>query len=804
MTQDRSRLRHWRTALLPLVCIGMVLASLWCSQRLTFDSPTWPGVRLAQAESLPAAATDDEMPSGDLHWQATALPDNWKVTRPDSTGSVWYRVAFDPHGIDAPAALIPRLATSGQVFLNGSRLWDGRSSSPTAAHSWNAPLLVLLPPGLLRPEGNELQIQASGPPRYRAGLSAIQLAPYAALKPIYQWRLFWQHDGAMLSCAVSAITGLLLMLTWLRNRRDTMYLYFGLATLLWAARNSNLFLAELPISLDAWAVLVHAGHIWFNVLFALFVLRFTRTRWRWLEQAIWLYGILNSVLMWGGALTTIEIVLRWMVVPSLALYILLIGLLLRKGWRERSTETALIAATTLTFLVLSLRDAMLLDSRLPYEAYYISHYTGVLMLIAIAWTLVAQLANALGSIERLNVDLERRVQQRTRELELANAAKTRFLAAASHDMRQPVVAIGLLIGMLREQLLAAPLRGMVDRLHEAAASMEALLKGLMDLSRLESGTITPRLQPVPLGLLFDAIELHEQPAAAEKKLALRFRRSALAVMSDPVLLDQIVRNLVDNAVRYTERGGVLVAARLRRPGTVLLQVWDSGRGIAAESQSLVFEEFVQLDNPGRDRNKGLGLGLAIVQRSARLLGLRVGLRSVPGRGSCFTLELPVAPHAAPAVVPRAVPALPLSGIDIWLIEDDAAVRDAMVARLRSWGADVLALAGRAGLQQHLDGATPLPRLVVSDQRLPDGSGVDCVALVRRAAGRALPAVIVTGDTAPTDLARFASTGLPVLHKPFGADALLALLKQTLARDDATLAEASGLASLARSAPALGA
>lgn len=772
---------HWRRALLLILCPGMVVASLWWSDHLTFDSAGWPGQRLVSSESLATAPADDATPPAPSGpWQPTPLPDNWKLTRPEATGSVWYRVAVDAaRGMQAPTVLVPRLATSGQVFLNGSRLWDGRSSSASVTHSWNAPLLLMLPEGLLRPAGNQLLIQVSGPPRVRAGLSEIQLAPHAALQPIYKWRLFWQHDGAMLSCAVSAIAGLLLMMTWLRNRGNSMYLYFGLATLVWALRNSNLFLDELPIPVDAWVVVVHAGHTWFNTLFALFVLRFTQTRWPWLERAIWLYAIVNSVLMWGGALKSIETILGWMVVPSLALYLVLVGLLIRKGWRERSIEPALIAATTLTFLVLSLRDGLLLSSRLPYDGYYISHYTGVLMLVAISWTLVAQLAHALRGIERLNADLEQRVAQRTHELELANAAKTRFLAAASHDLRQPVVTIGLLLGLLREQLAAAPLRAMVDRIHEAAESMETLLKGLMDLSRLESGTIRPRLQTVALAPLFESIDLHQQTTAAAKNLRLRFRPTSLAVTSDPVLLDQIVRNLVDNAVRYTARGGVLVSARLRRSGSVLLQVRDTGHGIAAESQALVFEEFVQLDNPGRDRSKGLGLGLAIVERSAALLGQRIALRSTPQRGSCFTLELPLAAEQAPAGVDTAMPALPLSGLPVWLIEDDAGVRNALAARLRHWGARVSPLASRAEVEQRLAGGQPLPALIVSDQRLTDGTGVECIALIRRQAGRTLPALIVTGDTAPADIASLAATGLPVLHKPFGAEALLDAVHQAL-------------------------
>jgi signal transduction histidine kinase/CheY-like chemotaxis protein len=413
------------------------------------------------------------------------------------------------------------------------------------------------------------------------------------------------------------------------------------------------------------------------------------------------------------------------------------------------------------------------------DAYWIPFATPVALAI-FSQMLVNRLVHALSDVERLNTSLERRVAERTHELEIANAAKTRFLAAASHDMRQPVVTIGLLVGLVREQLATLPaMRSMLDRIHEAVASLEALLKGLMDLSRLESGTVKPRLEAVPLQPLFDAIDLHEQTAALLKGVHLRFRAQSLCVMSDPVLLDQIVRNLVSNAVRYTERGGVLVGARRRRPDTVVLQVWDTGRGIPTVAHGLVFEEFVQLDNPGRDRSKGLGLGLAIVQRSVRLLGARLSLRSVPGRGSCFALELPLVAHGTPAPAAAPASALPLLGMSVWLIEDDAAVRDALNRRLQHWGAQVRALSGHADLQRQLDASEPLPELVVSDQRLSDGTGLACVALIRARAGRALPAVIVTGDTAPGDLALLAAAGLPVLHKPFGADALLVRLQQAL-------------------------
>jgi signal transduction histidine kinase/ActR/RegA family two-component response regulator len=787
----------WRRALLPVLCFVVLALALMWSQLLTHDRDEELGTEIVLAQSWAPARTGhfDALPPDEAAWQPTALPDNWKQTRPvEPPGGVWYRIAVDTHGMAAPAILIPRLATSGQVLLNGSTLWDSRSREHGVTRSWNAPLLLRLPEGLMRASGNDLLIEVLGQPRYRSGLSTIQLAPYETLLPRYRWRQLWQHDGAMLSCCLTLLAGLMLLLTWLVDRASTMLLYFGLATVVWTARNSNLFLDELPISINAWAAMIQGGHAWFGTLFGLFVLRFTGTRWRRFEWALWGYALVNTGLMLSGQLTQLEVVVRLLALPGAALYVVLVGLLWRKGWRDRSVESALIAATTMTFVMLSLRDALLLDSRLPYEAYYISHYTGALMLVAIVWSLVTQLVTARGVVERLNIGLEQRVAQRTLELAEANAAKTRFIAAASHDLRQPVVTIGLLVGLVREQLPGPPaLRGMVERIHAAVVSMEGLLNGLMDLSRLEPGTLKPRLQTVSLAWIFDAISRHEHPAAALKGLSLTFRATPLAVDSDPVLLDQIVRNFVSNAIRYTERGGVLVTARRRRGNKVLLQVWDTGCGIPADAQADVFEEFVQLDNPGRDRSRGQGLGLAIARRSADAMGHALHLRSVPGRGSCFGIELPLAEvPPAPAVVQHAVPD-PLRGRRIWLIEDDAEVSAALTLRLGAWGATVETLASATAVRARLtacDAAdAPLPDLIVSDQRLPDGSGLACIALVRAHAGREVPSVILTGDTAPADVARLQATGLPLLFKPFRPAELLALLHRAQ-RDAATASAAT--------------
>jgi len=414
--------------------------------------------------------------------------------------------------------------------------------------------------------------------------------------------------------------------------------------------------------------------------------------------------------------------------------------------------------------------------------------------------LVSRMVAATGAAESLAAELEQRVAERTQQLSQANLARARFLSAASHDLRQPVLTIGLLASLLpdADADAAAPTRpGLVARLQAAVASMQRLLDGLLDLSRLDPLVVQARVRAVPLQTLWDGLAQHDQAAASARGLRLRLRPTNLVVQADPVLLEQILRNLVSNALRYTARGGVLVAARVTRSGAVRLQVWDTGIGMAPADQARVFDEFVQLHNPGRDRDLGQGLGLAIAQRSAAAMGSSVVLRSVPGRGSCFSIVLPCASdaasiiatatatatataHTAAANAPAGAPdEQPLNGRVLWVLDDDAALRDAMVMRLQQWGAQVVPLASVAALHALLAEAVQAravhPSLFMTDQRMPDGSGALAVRLVRDALGASLPCLLVTGDPEASDSRLLVQAGVPLLTKPFGMSALLQAL-----------------------------
>ncbi|HIV72446.1 MAG TPA: hybrid sensor histidine kinase/response regulator [Candidatus Aquabacterium excrementipullorum] len=377
-------------------------------------------------------------------------------------------------------------------------------------------------------------------------------------------------------------------------------------------------------------------------------------------------------------------------------------------------------------------------------------------------------------IERLRQEMAYAQAQR-QAAEQANVAKSRFLAAASHDLRQPIHAQGLFLEVLGSGALKGAQAEALDNARATWQASAEMLDTLLDFSRIEAGVVQPQRRLFPLQPLLHKLETELAPQADAKGLLYRARETTAVVDSDPALVALILRNLVSNAVRYTEHGGVLMGCR-RRDGHWLVEVWDTGIGIPASQHQAIFQEFHQLGNAERDRRKGLGLGLAIAQGLARALGHELTLASQPGRGSVFRLALPHGDaHAAiplwdEAAAPIAIHDTALALTRVLVIDDDETVRDGMRQTLAGWGCvcdvaesieDALALA-----RAHA------PDLLISDYRLRDQrTGAEAIALLRAELGTAVPALIVTGDTAPERLREAIDTGVALLHKPV-APALL--------------------------------
>ena len=386
-------------------------------------------------------------------------------------------------------------------------------------------------------------------------------------------------------------------------------------------------------------------------------------------------------------------------------------------------------------------------------------------------------------LEHRNAALLQELREQKEVADRANAAKSKFLAAASHDLRQPIHALMLFVAALRQEVLAPAQRQLVNRMDASIQAMESLFNALLDISKLDAGVVTPRLEAFALTSLLAKLDNDYAPVAQAKGLRFRVRASSAWVLSDPTLLERMLRNLVENAVHYTQRGGIVVGVR-RRGAAVAIEVWDTGPGIPADRQADIFQEFYQLDNPERDREKGLGLGLAIVDRLSRLVQHPVKLASRSGRGSRFTIELPyVVPESLALASPVGdeASAQALVGGFVVVIDDEAAIRDGLEILLGSWGCHVLTAASGAEAARKLGQAERYPDLILSDYRLRDGeTGVDAIRRIIDSLARPVPAVLITGDTAPDRLREAQASGYRLLHKPVATEKLRAILIAALA------------------------
>jgi signal transduction histidine kinase len=363
------------------------------------------------------------------------------------------------------------------------------------------------------------------------------------------------------------------------------------------------------------------------------------------------------------------------------------------------------------------------------------------------------------------------------EAEQANLAKSKFLAAASHDLRQPIHAQGLFLEVLARTDLSAHQDELLANARVASEASSEMLNTLLDFSRIEAGVVEQHPQPFYLQTLFNKIEKELGPQADAHKLVFRIHETRIAVQSDPVLVELILRNLVTNAIRYTEHGGILIGCRYRGDQATI-EVWDTGIGIEPEHQQEVFSEFHQLGNPERDRRKGLGLGLAIADGLAHSLGHDLSLASTPGRGSVFRLTMPVATSIPVSQVFKAPGEIQLLKVRALVIDDEENVRNGMCHLLGNWGCECDAA---ESIEEALELARVRPpELIISDYRLREKhTGTEAIAALRMLLGDMLPALLITGDTAPERLREARASGVPLLHKPVSPGQLYRKLVEVL-------------------------
>lgn len=421
---------------------------------------------------------------------------------------------------------------------------------------------------------------------------------------------------------------------------------------------------------------------------------------------------------------------------------------------------------------------------------------------------ITERKQAQQRLQQLNDELERRVAARTYELlesnrnlqrqieererielalreardaaEAANRSKDKYLAAASHDLLQPLNAARLLISTLRERELPSAEQNLVERSHLALEGAEDLLADLLDISKLDQAAIKPDLDVYRLEEVLAPLVSEFESVASASGLRLRARVPSYAVHTDFRLLTRILRNFLSNACRYTEQGGVLLGAR-RRGAFVELQVWDSGRGIAADQLDKIFLEFNQLEVGRAAERKGVGLGLAIVERIARMLGYPVQVRSLPGRGSVFSIRVPLAQEAPRRQVQSVAQPLlgnPLPGRRLLVIDNEVDILHSMDALLRQWGCEVVTAVDLPEALQRLQGRAP--EVILADFHLDHGVlGCQVIQQLRDEFSRPIPALIISADRSDACRRELQALGAPLLNKPVKPGKLRAVLSQLL-------------------------
>ncbi len=421
-----------------------------------------------------------------------------------------------------------------------------------------------------------------------------------------------------------------------------------------------------------------------------------------------------------------------------------------------------------------------------------SNYLGLIVLtflfvmLGISFWTYHVISNSL-SIRYENIGLLKDLEKKKEQALKASKDKSKFFAAANHDLRQPVHAISLLSSALSQEVSTDRGKQILSRINSANGVLLELLNSLLEISRLDAKIIKPDIKPIDLQQFINDMVLEFQPFAQQNEIELRTRICPFWVNSDPALLATVIRNLLQNAIRYTNKGKVLISCR-KRKNKMLLQVWDTGKGIAEKDQEIIYAEFQQLHNPERDQNKGLGLGLAICKRTCHLLRIPLQLKSQLGKGSVFTLELKMATEQETKQrqlelqekSPLINDADNISNAIFLVIDDNTDILQAMTTVLEGWGSKVICAADIQATQEIAKTYDGKIDAIIADYRLRENTtGVQAIDAFHRQVDYQAVAILITGDTAPERMREVSSHGLPVLNKPVNSVHLKSALGRLL-------------------------
>jgi signal transduction histidine kinase/FixJ family two-component response regulator len=729
-----------------------------------------------------------------------------RVTLPDylpgagaSDGSIFeatYLLRVETVAAREPMAVyLPGVLTSVRVKVNGHIVSDHVTERiPRGHRGADRLLLASVPAEFVRPGMNEIEITVAS--LRWTNLSKVWFGGERELRRMYDRKIMLMVEGPIVASAVIMALSLCVLVLWMRQHRDPLYAYFGFGGMLWALHTVWTLLPDPLLPPPHFSIWWTMGFSIFCAPLIVFCVRLSKWQLPRFEKTLWIGLAIGPVLLYAGYASgfaaTTETYWRLAWIGAVGVAVLAVG---RYAFEQRNTRAILLLGVGGIAFAFGLRDWLLSRVATDNNPVYLTSYSGLLFFPLVAWILIDNFVVTARALSQLNVDLERRVVDKSAELqralddmrqardeaEAADRAKSSFLAVASHDLRQPAHALGLYVAALRTEELTAEQYELTQRMSDSVSALDAMFNALLDISRMDAGAVVAEVGALDLESMLHRVAGDFAGEAAAKRLRFSTRVSKAAAgmraRSDPVLLERIVRNLLGNAVKYTHAGGVLLACRLRA-GQWRIEIRDTGPGIRTELHERIFEEFFQVDGAEREQAGGLGLGLSIVRKLAHLLGHPLTLRSVVGRGSCFVLTVPATTEAARRPEP-VIQVGSLQGLGVGVIDDDPEVRDSMAVLLGRWGCKVLVgetadeLIERAG-----EFARERLQVLVVDLQLRGGrSGIDAIAAVTRARGARCPTLILSGAAAPERLAQLRASGFEWLTKPVAAARLRSWLIQ---------------------------
>ena len=752
---------------------------------------------LAELRAARLVFSDETRPPADAG-MAVVLPDRWQVSNPQGKGYAWYLIDWPLSTLttELQSIYLSALTTQAQLYVNGTKIGETGDLRGRYPRSWDKAHAFVVPQDVLQPAGNQLAVRIYASDPDYAGMGTLIVGPATQVRDrVFRDTFMHTLGPATMSVAV-IVLGLFIVSLWLR-RRDPAYGLFGLAAILWGVHTIVTLLPFTVLPQPHYAVWWNTVYMTFVALLCLVCIRFAELGWRAYRRIVVGYAVALLPVLYGaeflGVLDLVGDVVRLAGIVLAAIALVAVA---RHALRIRNAESLLLLLAGTVSIALGAHDWMIAHDPLQLRPLWLAPYAALSFMLLFGWILTDRFSRALNTSEELNLQLEERVAQQSVALRTqleetrtardaavaANHSKSRFLAAASHDLRQPLHALGLFSTALIERTTDPESVALVTRINTSVSSLDALFSALLDVSKLDAGVITAMPVDMALDPMLDRLANDFAPEALEKDLRLAVLPSPMVVHSDPVLLERIARNLLSNAIQHSIRGGVVLGCRRRR-GRVAIEIWDTGLGFPPGERERIFEEFYQLGNSERDRSRGLGLGLAIVRRLADLLGHDVEVDSRPGRGSVFRVLLPFGdPANVGADTPDSVQ-LPsdLVGRRIAVVDDEIEICEGMRTLLAQWGCIPVVAKSAIEAIARLEGSAN-PDAVIVDYRLRDGEdGIDVVGKLRARFGAELPAVAISGESSPAGLARIKAAGLILLHKPVPPAKLRSALTYMLTR-----------------------